>query len=230
MNKKAKLYIIIGLLALAAIILLYMFRAEIIAKISYYYKALSDKEKVEKFISSFGAGAPAIFILLQIAQVIFAPIPGEASGFIGGYIFGVFGGFVYSSIGLSIGSIINFGMGSFLGKKYIKKLIPEKYMDKFNTLLQREGIIVILIFFVFPGFPKDLLCLFLGLSGMMRWGLFLLMSSIGRMPGTLLLSIQGAYVSQKLYWHFAAVFLLCVILIFFYYKYSENIYRFKEKN
>ncbi len=230
MSKKTKLYIIIGLSALAAIILLYVFRTEISAKASYYYKALSDKEKVENFILSFGVGAPLIFILLQIAQVIFAPIPGEASGFIGGYLFGVLWGFIYSSIGLSIGSIINFGIGFFLGKKYIKKLIPEKYMDKFNSLLKREGIIVILIFFVFPGFPKDLLCLFLGLSGMMRWRLFLLMSSIGRMPGTLLLSIQGAYVSQKLYWHFAAVFLLCVILIFFSYKYREKIYRLTEKD
>ncbi|MBW1615308.1 MAG: TVP38/TMEM64 family protein [Deltaproteobacteria bacterium] len=230
MNKKTKFYIVVGLSALTAIILLYIFRAEIYAKSNYYYKALSDKEKVENFILSFGAGAPLIFIILQIAQVIFAPIPGEASGFIGGYLFGVLWGFVYSSIGLSIGSIINFAIGSFLGKKYIKKLIPEKYIDKFNRLLSKEGIIVILIFFIFPGFPKDLLCLFLGLSGMMKWGLFLLMSSVGRMPGTLLLSIQGAYVSQKLYWHFATVFLLCVILVFLSYKYRDKIYKFTKKN
>ncbi len=230
MSKKTKIYIMIGLSALIAIILLYVFRAEIYAKLNYYYKALSDKEKVQQFISSFGAGAPLVFILLQIAQVILAPIPGEASGFIGGYLFGVLWGFLYSSVGLSVGSIINFGIGAFLGKKYIRKLIPEKYIDKFHNLIKSKGIIIIFICFIFPGFPKDYLCLFLGLSGIVSWKVFLLLASVGRMPGTLLLSMQGAYISDELYWHFAAVFILCIVLVFLSYKYRDKLYRLMEKN
>ena len=230
MNKKTKIYITIGITALAAIILLFIFKAEICAKLSYYYKIVSDKEKVEEFINSFGKGAPFVFILLQIAQVIFAPIPGEASGFIGGYLFGVLQGFLYSSIGLSVGSIINFAIGSFLGKKYIRKLIPEKYIDKFHNLIQKKGIIIIFICFIFPGFPKDYLCLFLGLSGTLSWGIFLILASVGRMPGTLLLSMQGAYISDKLYWQFGAIFLLCIAMVFLSYKYRDKLYKFTEKN
>jgi len=101
-----------------------VYRSIIWETIQNTYVLFSDREKSKAFISSFGMGAPVIFILFQILQVLFAPVPGEASGFIGGYIFGTFQGFVYSSIGLSVGSWINFLIGRLLGKHYVRKLIP----------------------------------------------------------------------------------------------------------
>ena len=46
---------------------------------------------------------------MQILQVVLAPIPGEATGFIGGYLFGSIKGFIYSSLAsgqLDHGSIL----------------------------------------------------------------------------------------------------------------------------
>ena len=65
-----------------------------------------------------------VFMGIQILQVIFAPVPGEATGFIGGYLFGVLEGFLYSSLALAIGSWINFSIGRFLGVRYVRKMIP----------------------------------------------------------------------------------------------------------
>lgn len=45
--------------------------------------------------------------------------------------------------------------------------------------------------FLIPGFPKDLLCYLFGLSPMPFW-VFALTSTLGRMPGTWVLSAQGA--------------------------------------
>ncbi len=50
--------------------------------------ALSDRHSISAFINSFGTLAPVVFIVIQILQVLFAPIPGEATGFIGGFLFG----------------------------------------------------------------------------------------------------------------------------------------------
>ena len=101
---------------------------------------------------------------IQILQVIFAPVPGEATGFIGGYLFGTIKGFLYSSIALTIGSWINFAIGRFFGERYVRKLIPPAKFEKFDRILKHQGVIIIFFLFVFPGFPKDYLCLFLGLS------------------------------------------------------------------
>ena len=88
----------------------FWYRVPIWEKMVDLYRLFSDREQVELLISSFGTSAPPVFILIQILQVIFAPVPGEATGFIGGYLFGTLPGFIYSSIGLTVGSWLNFMM------------------------------------------------------------------------------------------------------------------------
>lgn len=152
---------------------------------------ITDREWVRVRVQSAGWAAPLVFIGLQVAQVIAAPVPGEATGFIGGYIFGAAQGFLFSSIGLTLGSMINFGIGRLLGRRYVRKLIPEKSFDRLDRLVNRQGVLVIFLMLLIPGFPKDYLCLLVGLSTLSP-KLFVLLAAIGRMPGTLLLSVKGA--------------------------------------
>jgi len=42
-----------------------------------------DVQQIKTFLLSFGAWSPVVFILLQIAQVLIAPIPGQLVGFVG---------------------------------------------------------------------------------------------------------------------------------------------------
>ena len=170
----------------------FWFRVPIGEKISDLYRLFSDREQIRLLISSFGASAPPVFILIQILQVIFAPVPGEATGFIGGYLFGALPGFIYSSIGLTAGSWLNFLIGRFLGERFVRKRIPSHKFQKIDRLVKRQGVIIVFILFLFPGFPKDYLCLALGLSTLPT-KIFILLAGIGRMPGTLALSLQGAF-------------------------------------
>lgn len=183
-------------LSLVALGILIYFRTPVWNQIRAWYNLFSDREWVETFITKFGPLAPVIFMSIQIMQVLLAPIPGEATGFIGGYLFGALPGFIYSSIALTIGSWINFGVGRFLGKRYVRKIIPAAKLEKFDHLLRRQGLVIIFILFVFPGFPKDYLCLFLGFSTLpMR--AFIFMAGVGRMPGTLMLSLQGSLLYKQ---------------------------------
>jgi uncharacterized membrane protein YdjX (TVP38/TMEM64 family) len=196
--------------------------------VSFYYHLLSDRDKVRDFIASFGLGAPLIFMGIQILQVIFAPVPGEATGFIGGYLFGVLQGFIYSSVALAIGSWINFSIGRFLGVRFVRKMIPVDKFEKFDSMLKRQGIIVLFLLFVFPGFPKDYLCLFLGLSTL-PLKVFILLVSVGRMPGTFLLSLQGAYLFEENYVVLGLVAAVCAVLFVVIYRYRENLYLWIER-
>jgi uncharacterized membrane protein YdjX (TVP38/TMEM64 family) len=49
---------------------------------------------------------------------------------------------------------------------------------------------VAFLLFLIPGFPKDALCYVLGLSHIKIW-IFLVISTLGRLLGTLMLSMQG---------------------------------------
>jgi uncharacterized membrane protein YdjX (TVP38/TMEM64 family) len=228
MGTSTKKIIIFSAAAGTLVLLAVLFREPLWDAMVSVYAFLADRERVSAFISRFGAAAPLVFILLQVLQVLFAPVPGEASGFIGGYLFGVFQGFIYSSIGLGLGSIVNFGVGRFLGERYIRKMLPAHVLARFESLLKRQGVIVLLVLFIFPGFPKDYLCLFLGLTTI-PFKLFVLLATFGRMPGTFLLSLQGAYVYQEMYGLFAVLFGLCLVLVIVIIRYREALYRWIER-
>jgi uncharacterized membrane protein YdjX (TVP38/TMEM64 family) len=168
-----------------------------------------------------------VFIGVQIAQVIAAPVPGEATGFIGGYLFGTVQGFIYSSIGLTTGSLINFGIGRFLGERFVRRLIPEEKFKRIDRLVNRQGVIAVFFMFVIPGFPKDYLSLALGLTTL-PLKVFAILACIGRMPGTLLLSLKGASLYDQNYALLAIVAVACLVLVLLAYRYRETLYRWVE--
>ncbi len=196
-------FLIIALIVLTVSIPAYYFRVPLWQTFTDFGAFITDKKRMEAFIGSFGWGAPLVFTGFQILQVILAPFPGEITGAIGGYLFGAFKGFLFSSVGLTAGSWINFAIGRFLGQRYVRKLIPAKQTERMDVLLKRQGILVIFILFLFPGFPKDYLCLFLGITSIAP-KLFLILAAVGRVPGTFLLSLQGGALSDKQYGLFFA--------------------------
>jgi len=196
-------------------------------KIRSWYGIVTDREWIRATVQSYGWAAPIVFIGIQIAQVIAAPVPGEATGFIGGYLFGTLEGFLYSSIGLTIGSLINFGIGRFLGERFVRRLVSEEKFKRIDRLVNRQGVIVVFLMFVIPGFPKDYLSLSLGLTTL-PLKIFAILACIGRIPGTLILSLQGASLYDQNYVLLAIVAGACLVLVLLAYRYREALYRWVE--
>ena len=228
MTNKNIQHIITGVVVCVLVVLGYLYRIPLWEKATYYYEIFTDREQIKAFVMSFGTGAPVVFIIIQILQVLLAPFPGEATGFIGGFLFGATKGFIYSSIGLTVGSLINFTIGRFLGKRFVRKLIPSAQLKRIDNLVKHQGVIVLFGLFVFPGFPKDYLCLFLGISAI-PLKIFIILTAVGRMPGTLMLSLQGSYVFEQRYGWFALIVSVCIVLIFLAYRYREGLYDWIEK-
>jgi uncharacterized membrane protein YdjX (TVP38/TMEM64 family) len=131
---------------------------------------------------------------------------------VGGYLFGAGLGFLYSSIGLAAGSAVNFWIGRILGYRFVRRMIPKAKVEKFDTFVAHQGLLVLLALFIFPGFPKDYLCLFLGITTL-PFKLFILLAGFGRMPGTLILSLQGEFLFAQNYGVFAVIGLICLIIV-----------------
>jgi len=105
-------------------------------------RVLLSKESADaakNYILSFTASA-VVFMALQILQVMVAPIPGQASGFAGGYVFGWQLGIIYTTIGLAIGSWIVFFLSRRFGRGFVEKLNgPEALRDFEDLFLKGEG-------------------------------------------------------------------------------------------
>lgn len=159
---------------------------------------ITNKELLNLKLESYGGKAPLIYILIQVAQVFVAPVPGEITGVAGGYLFGCLNGFLYSTFALTLGSIINFIFARLVGKEIIRSLIPQTYLEKFDRFFKNDGELIIFALFLFPGFPKDYFCLFLGITNL-DFKKFMIFSTLGRIPGTFLLSLQGELISHGAY-------------------------------
>jgi len=215
-------------LFLALCVLLWVYWETICRFTTCTWQLLLNKEDFRSRIQAYGPWAPAVFVIFQIFQVLISPIPGELVGAAGGYVFGWLPSLIYSTIGLSVGSWINFFLARVLGKGFVERLIPPQYLAKIAFLMERQGVIASFIFFVIPGFPKDYLCYALGMSPM-SWRIFLVVSSVGRIPGTLLLSLQGAMVYRQDYWSFFWLGILSLAFIVPVYVWRERIYQLLYK-
>jgi uncharacterized membrane protein YdjX (TVP38/TMEM64 family) len=80
--------------------------------VAWLMHLLEDKHEMRLYLRSWGVWAPAVFVVLQALQVVFAPIPGELTGIAGGFIFGTWLAVLYSTVGLTLGSL-----GAFLAAR-----------------------------------------------------------------------------------------------------------------
>ena len=156
-----------------------------------------EKQQVRAMVDRWGGWAPIVFIGIQAMQVIIAPIPGDVTGLLGGFVFGQWLGFLYSTIGQTIGSLVAFWVGRQLGATFVREMAPRAWR-RMSSLVEAEGAILCFIVYLIPGLPKDFGCYLFGVSPMGFW-VFAVMSTLGRMPGTWILSAQGAKAAAGAY-------------------------------
>jgi len=120
-----------------------------------------DPHFLKQTLHGWGIFAPVAFIALQ---AVIAPIPGEVTGMLGGFLFGEWLGLIYSTIGLTLGSVAAFGVGRWLGAHYVRTLVSQETWDKMGFIVEAEGAILCFIIFLIPGLPKDLVCYLFGES------------------------------------------------------------------
>ncbi len=154
-----------------------------------------DKKSLKHTLRELGILAPVVFIGLQALQVMIAPIPGDLTGILGGYLFGQWFGLFYSTVGLTLGSVAAFAVGRWLGTQYVQRLVSPEIWRKLGVIIEAEGVIFCFVIFLVPGLPKDMTCYLFGLSPMPFW-VFAVVSKLGRLPGTWVLSAQGAHTAS----------------------------------
>lgn len=221
---KRKRWHLLLLLAGLSFVLIYRFNSQIWMKSVEFYRLLHDQHHLKEIIISFGAYSPIAYILIQALQVVVAPIPGGLIEFMGGYLFGVKLGFLYSNVGSIFGSWFAFGLARMFERVAVEKFVHIRTMKKFDYLIGHEGVILSFLLFLIPGFPKDALCYILGLTPM-HLGIFLIISTIGRVPGTLMACLQGGKAFDHQYKAMLILFGISALVILVFYIYHDTIHQ-----
>ncbi len=226
--KKPKWILLLSILVGIILFIIYHYHSQLWSQAVKLYDIYRDHHQLKIVVKSYGPYAPLVYILLQIIQVVVAPIPGGAIEFLGGYLFGVWAGMLYSMIGLILGSWLAFSLARIFERIAVEKFVSEKTRKKFDYLVEHEGVILSFILFLLPGFPKDALCYILGLTPM-HLGIFLIISTIGRIPGTLMATLQGAKAFEHQYRLFLLLLGISTLAILAFYIYHEEIHNLVKK-
>lgn len=181
-----------------------------------------------RLLDSLGPLSFLGFILLQSAQVVAAPIPGEVTGLLGGFLYGPVLGVALSTIGLTIGSYIAFALARTFGRPFVERFVDKNTMRRFDYLLHHKGAFLVFLLFLIPGFPKDYLCYILGL-GHLTTAEFLVIGGTGRLFGTILLTLGGDYIRHHQYGRFTILVGIAIVVVLITMAYKDNLDRLFRK-
>lgn len=194
------------LFVIAALAVVWIFRDPI-------YSVFATPERLRDWVAAWGYVAPLVFIGVQFTQVVLFVIPGEVAQIAGGYVFGVWLGVLYSVIGILLGSVFNFYLARLLGVPFVEGVFGKQRLAKFDAMLtSRRATVAFFLLFLIPGIPKDALCYVAGLSTL-PFPAFLLVSTIGRLPGIIGSSALGGAAAAKS-WVVVGSILVAAIILF----------------
>lgn len=196
--------------------------ANILESISYYAHHPSE-------LRTLGEGSEWVFILVQVLQVVIAPIPGQAAAFAGGFIFGFWKGWFLTTLGLVIGSLIAMTLARLLGISLVRKIVPDSIIQRFDTVISEGGYMTFFMIFLLPALPDDAVCFLAGLTKLKLFPLSIV-CLLGRAPGMAVLSLTGAGFADGLtLWVeilFAVMMIASVLLWLFWEVIEEWVYDF----
>jgi uncharacterized membrane protein YdjX (TVP38/TMEM64 family) len=156
----------------------------------------TSPEEIRLWVNQYGKFAPLALFLLQVGQVIIAPLNNFVINFAGGYIFGPWWGFLYNYFGWILGAIIVFGLTRYFGRRFVNVFITKEKLAGYDRILSK-GTYIIFLLLLLPGAPDDFLVYMIGLAKSIKFRTFLWMILIGKIPGKIATSFLGAGVAEQ---------------------------------
>ena len=158
------------------------------SKLLYIFSSI---DLMKKFILSTEEKGIFIYILIQVLQVVFVPIPAAVIAIVGSLIYGPILGAIYCTIGILLGSYISYGIGKTFGFKIVSWVVGYDNAIKYSNILAKRGVFFLSIAFLLPLFPDDILCLVAGISTM-KFSTFFIITTLTRPIGVIFMCIFGS--------------------------------------
>lgn len=169
--------------------------------------SLNSVDDLRDFLTDCAPWSHLVFFLLQLSSVIIAPIPSNLTAMAGGACFGLGWGFLITFLAVNLGSLITFSLARTLAHSWAMGVASRKLPPKYLDLIGRKRDSFLILVFLFPFFPDDLICILAGLTDIpfrrfalivlltRHWGLLVasaMVASLFALPAWALLLVVAA--------------------------------------
>lgn len=131
---------------------------------SGFFQAAASQESLRAYIQQFSPYSHLCFFLVQLLSVVLAPIPSNITALVGGVLFGTWLSFFLTYAAVLLGSILVFVLARNLGQSFVNRVVGERVSAKYLDVIHAKTDVFLVLAFLFPFFPDDLLCILAGLT------------------------------------------------------------------
>ncbi len=218
--KSAFVLLIVAIIVLVAFV--------VISEVGHLNDYENDEDKINglvKIISDTGAWGMAVYVLIQILQVVILPLPAVVCYVPGSIIWGAPMATFLASIGVVIGSTIAYFIGRIWGKKAVIWIAGKEATEKYSAYFGKRGKGIFVIMQILPFFPDDILCMVAGLTSM-NFVFFIVVMCFVRPAIISVYCFLGSgdiipFSGWGIYvW--VAIFVVCIVLAILSFKYQDK--------
>ena len=177
--------------ALAALLALALVAGALALWRTEVWRVLANREQLLLIVEHSGPWGGVVIVVLEIAQVLLGPIPGQLVGIVAGYLYGPITGTLLCMVGLTLGTALAIWMARRLGRPLVERFASPALIERVDGYAQRRGAMAFFVIFLIPFLPDDLCCLIAGLTPL-PIGEVLVLAIIGRAPGVIVSTLIGA--------------------------------------
>ncbi|HBP44119.1 MAG TPA: hypothetical protein DD621_05615 [Clostridiales bacterium] len=189
-------------------------------------EVFSSVATFKEFILSTKSKGMIIYVLVQYLQVLFVPIPSMIITLTGVAIYGPTIGSLLCATGVLLGSYSSFFIGKVFGAKIVQWIVGKDNAIKYADLISKKGKFFLIVAFLLPLFPDDILCMIAGITSM-KFKDFFWIALVTRPIGVVCMSFFGGgyiipFTGWGLFvWPFIIILAIAAVIIMT--KYQENI-------
>ncbi len=159
---------------------------------------LSENENIlHMWIDEHPVLSAFLMLLVCSVQVIVAFIPGELVEVAAGYAFGAWWGAVLCLVGITLGSVVAILLARRFGRRLVEAFYPKEKLNSMPILSdpKKRNTFVVLLFLI-PGTPKDLLTYIIGLTEM-SIPAYILLTTVSRFPSVIMSTLSGDAMGER---------------------------------
>ncbi|MEO0020606.1 MAG: VTT domain-containing protein [candidate division WOR-3 bacterium] len=175
-QRRAVFLLLTGLVLVAVILVL------VVRRWGYIF---SSPEELRRLVHSWGVWAPLGTILLQLVQIVLAPLPGNLLAFAAGYALGFWPTIVWLMIGVLGGATITFLLSRALGRRLLRVFVPGPALERFDRQVIERGTFYLFLLLLVPNPIGDWVYYLAGLTRI-PLPFFLLLVLLARLPSNII--------------------------------------------
>lgn len=150
---------------------------------------LRDQVALEQALAQLGWLGPAALVLINVLQIVVAPIPGYVMQAAAGYLYGPLWGGVWGSLGLVLGAMLAMALARAFGRPLAEHFVGPERLAHWESTTHSTNTFLWFVLLAAP--TGDLPYFMAGLSSVSFWKILALTLLI-RVPSTFVVAALGA--------------------------------------